>query len=346
MATIHDVAARAGVAPITVSRVLNNSGYVSETTRLRVEAAATELDYVPNMLARSLRSNRTNTLALVLTDITNPFWTTVARGVEDVASEQGFNVILCNTDEQDAKQEQYLSVLMQRRVDGFLLVPTSSTSAPVKMIQKQKIPLVVLDRRVPDVAVDMVRGASQDGAYQLMRYLLEQGHRQIAILSGPKSVSTSLERIAGCRQAYAEASVAFDAQWIQHGKYTAKGGYAMTQRAIAWHPRPTAIFACNNFIAMGALKRIKESGLRVPEDISIVGFDDLPPSWDLDPFLTVAAQPAYAIGQQATELLLQRITGPDDADGLAECRDVVLPAEIHIRRSCRRISEQDDAIFK
>ncbi|MCB0085512.1 MAG: LacI family DNA-binding transcriptional regulator, partial [Caldilineaceae bacterium] len=144
MTTIQDVATRAGVAPITVSRVLNRSGYVSESTRQRVEAAAAELDYVPNLLARGLRSNRTNTLALVLTDITNPFWTTVSRGVEDAARARGFSVILCNTDENEAKQEQYVDVLIRKRMDGFLLAPARSTPEPISKIQKQAdAPVVV-----------------------------------------------------------------------------------------------------------------------------------------------------------------------------------------------------------
>ena len=168
MPTIRDVAKRAGVAPITVSRVINNSGYVSAKTRARVEAAVKELGYVPNRLARSLRLKRTHTLALVVTDITNPFWTTVVRGVEDAANKAGFTVILCNTDESEAKQDAYLQVLLQKQVDGILFVPASSAAEPVKRVQKQGVPIVVLDRQVPDAQVDVVRGDSEGGAYLLV----------------------------------------------------------------------------------------------------------------------------------------------------------------------------------
>ena len=163
MATIRDVAKKAGVAPMTVSRVLNNSGYVSPETRSRVESAASELNYVPNMLARSFRSKRTDTLALIVTDITNPFWTTVARGVEDEANQQGYTVIFCNTDESESKQAQYLSMLASRRVDGVLLTPASNNPNPVKMLQQQGIEVVVMDRRLPGAEVDVVRSASTAG---------------------------------------------------------------------------------------------------------------------------------------------------------------------------------------
>ncbi|MGC8878879.1 MAG: LacI family DNA-binding transcriptional regulator, partial [Anaerolineae bacterium] len=197
--TIRDVARRAGVAPITVSRVINNSGYVSQETRARVEAAIAELRYVPNTLARSLRFKKTRVLALIVTDITNPFWTTVARGVEDVANAHGFSLILCNTDEDEAKQDAYLQVLLQKRVDGFILVPARSTAEPVLTIQTQKVPVVVLDRRIPGVAVDVVRSDSEGGAYRLVTYLLALGHRHIAALSGPPTISTAVDRVAGYR---------------------------------------------------------------------------------------------------------------------------------------------------
>ena len=337
MTTIQDVATRAGVAPITVSRVLNRSGYVSESTRQRVEAAAAELDYVPNLLARGLRSNRTNTLALVLTDITNPFWTTVARGVEDAARARGFSVILCNTDENEAKQEQYVDVLIRKRMDGFLLAPARSTPEPIRKIQKQAdAPVVVLDRRIVDAQVDLVCGDSYGGSYALTQYLLQLGHRRIGILSGPQTVSTSVERVQGCIDAMQEANIENGAEFVQFGEYTVEGGYSMMQQMLARQPHPTAIFATNNFIAIGALQHLRKVGLRVPQDISLVGFDDLPLSWNTEPFLTVAVQPAYQIGQQGADLLMDRIANSAAADP----QEIVLPAELIIRQSCQPIGNQ------
>ncbi len=168
MPTIRDVAKHAGVSPITVSRVINDYDYVSTKTRERVEAVIEELGYVPNMLGPSLRSKQTMTLALVMTDITNPFWTTVARGVEDVAQAKGYSTIMCNTDESEDKQEHYLQMLLRRRIDGILLVPACSDDPkPVHNIQKQGIPVVLLDRHIPDVEVDVVRADSKSGAYPI-----------------------------------------------------------------------------------------------------------------------------------------------------------------------------------
>lgn len=338
MATIRDVAKQAGVAPITVSRVINNSGYVNEKTRARVEAAVADLGYVPNVLARSLRSRRTGTLGLILTDISNPFWTTVARGVEDAASDAGFNVILCNTDESEVEQDKYLHVLMQKQVDGVLLVPARSAVEPIKFIQSQNTSVVVLDRRIPNSQTDAVRCDSEGGAYQLTRLLLSLGHRRIAMLSGPRGVSTAEDRVAGYRRALAEAGVDVDAAPVCYGEFSLQSGYDMTVQVLARTPRPSALFAGNNFIAIGALRALRDAGLRVPEDLALVGFDDLPADLVVDPFLTVAAQPAYEMGRQATELLLARLS----EKAPAAYQEIVLPTEIVVRQSSGQVLEQQN----
>lgn len=327
MVTLQDVAEKAGVAPITASRVLNNSGYVSAKTRARVEAAAAELNYVPNSLARSLRSQRTHILALLLADLANPFWTTVARGVEDVANRQGFSVILCNTDEKEHKQAEYIAVLLSKRVDGFLLVPTATALEPIQMIQRQNTPVVVLDRTLPNSQVDIVRGDTYGGAYQLTQHLLALGHRRIAVLAGPRHISTSVERIAGVVQALHDSGIAIDEELVIHGEYTVESGYMMAAQVLP--AAPTAIVAANNFIAIGIGRYLSEQGRRVPQDISVVGFDDLPIAWQSAPFLTVAVQPAYELGRCATELLLKRIQGETNETA----QEIVLPVEIIIRQS-------------
>jgi LacI family transcriptional regulator len=330
MATIHDVAKRAGVAPITVSRVINNSGYFSQATRARVEAAIAELEYMPNRLASSLRSKRTNTLALVITDITNPFFTTLARGVEDTASDAGYTVIFCNTDESEIEERKYLQVLLQQQVDGILLVPARSNAVSLEVIRKQGTPVVVLDRRMPPGAnVDVVRCENEDGAYRLTRLLIELGHRHIAILSGPMGVSTAEDRLAGYQRALIEAGLRPDPNQIIYGAFNQTSGYDMIQRLLAITARPTAIFAANNMIGIGALKAIRDIGLRVPEDFAMVSFDDLPPNLLTFPFFTVAAQPAYDMGRTATQLLLARLAGKAPES----CQEIVLPVEMIVRQS-------------
>ena len=327
MSTIADVAKRAGVSKMTVSRVINHSGYTSQETRERVEQAIDELGYVPNVLARSLRFKKTRTMALVLTDITNPFFTTLARGVEDTASEQGFSVIFCNTDESEVDEAEYLNVLVQKQVDGLLLVPASCASKSAAFLQDRGVPFVVLDRRLPDVRVDTVRGDSEQGAYELTRHLIALGHRRIAILSGPPEVTTSADRVAGYRRALGEVGAAETR--IYYGTFTQSGGYRMVQDALTIDPRPTALLAVNNFIAIGAVQALHEAGLRVPDDISVVTFDDLPYASIFEPFLTVANQPTYEMGRLATSLLLQRLAG----EGPPDIQEIILPMELIVRRS-------------
>lgn len=335
MSTISDVAQRAGVSTMTVSRVVNKSGYVSAPTRERVERAIKELSYVPNALARQLRSRRTKTLALIVSDITNPFFTTIARGVEDVAAPRGFSVMYCNTDESAAKEAQYLRVLIERQVDGVFLVPARGTGASFRTIRAQRMPVVVLDRRVTERHVDSVRCDSEAGAHALTRHLISLGHRRIAVLTGRRMISTSIDRVAGCRRALEESGLGLDPDLVRYGGYNfgslnQADGYQMAREVLASSsPPPTAIFAANNFIAFGAIRALREASLRVPEDMSVVAFDDIPPDWGIDPFLTVVAQPAYEIGRRAAVLLLERIAGDPEAAG----QDVVFPFELIIRGS-------------
>ncbi len=333
MATVIDVAKRAGVSAITVSRVINRSGYVSEETRKRVEAAADDLGYLQNSLARSLRSSRTNTIGLIVSDITNPFFTNLARGVEDIASDAGFTVIFCNTDESTDEEEKYTQVLLKKQVDGFLLVPTHSSPHSIQMIQKRDIPLVIIDRWVPEVQVDSVRCDSEDGSYQLTRLLLSLGHRNIAVISGPKDVSTAIDRVNGYCKALEEAGLPFLENYVRYGDFVQSSGYELTKRLLALDPRPTAIFGANNFIGIGVLKALNAAGIKVPEDVSVVAFDDLPEPMVVFPFLTVASQPSYEMGCRATRLLLDRLA--NRAKG--EFQQVVLPTEVIVRGSTAQV---------
>jgi LacI family transcriptional regulator len=308
MPTVLDVAKRAGVAPITVSRVINNSGYISQGTRERVEAAVKELGYVPNTLARGLRSKRTKTLALVVTDIANPYFTLMARGVEDAAGAADYSVVYCNTDESEAKEEKYANLLAQRQVDGVLLVPSCGNVKTIKFLLSNNITVVALDRRVAGVKIDSVRSDSRDGAKRLIHLLIELGHERIAMITGPTDVSTSVDRVAGYQQALADAGLA-ESELVCYGAFNQQSGYELTRQAMLHSPKPTAIFGANNFITIGIIKALQDLKLNVPGDVSVVGFDDLPESMLLSPFLTVAAQPAYEMGRVATELLLKRISG-------------------------------------
>jgi LacI family transcriptional regulator len=328
MPTVLDVAKRAGVAPITVSRVINNSGYISQATRERVEVAVKELGYVPNTLARGLRSKRTKTLALVVTDITNPYFTLMARGVEDIAGDSDYSVVYCNTDESEAKEEKYANLLAQRQVDGVLLVPSCGNVKTIKFLLSNDINVVILDRRVSGVEIDSVRSDSEDGAYRLVKLLIELGHQRIAMITGPKDVSTSVDRVAGYRQALIEAGLGGN-ELVYYGAFNQQSGYEFTKQAVTQLPGPTAIFGANNFIAIGIIKALRDLQINVPGDVSVVAFDDFPESMLVAPFLTFAEQPAYEIGRIATELLLKRISG--ELSGGYE--NLVLPTEVIERGS-------------
>lgn len=340
MSTLTDVARLAGVSTMTVSRVINDSGYASPEARARVNRAISELGYMPNVLARQLRSKRTKTIALVVTDIANPFFTTIARGVEDAARAQGYAVMFCNTDESEAQEIEYVRVLIQRQVDGVLLVPATDSSASLQLLHKHGLPVVVLDRRIHSGGVDEVRTDSEAGAHVAVRHLLDLGHRRIAVLTGPEAVSTAADRVAGYRRAMAEEGLEPDGELVIFGGYNETSGYEMTRRILDVRPQPTALFAANNFIAFGAIRALREAGMSTPEDMSIAVFDDLPPGWVFDPFLTVVSQPAYEIGKQAAELMLERLAGKAPA----ESRTIVLPSELITRRSTAPLSGEAVAL--
>ncbi len=335
MSTISDVAKRAGVSAMTVSRVVNGTGHTSAETRARVEAAIGELGYVPNALARQLRSKRTKTIALLVSDISNPYFTTIARGVEDFFNGHGYTVMYGNTDEDAAEEEEYLLALIERQVDGVLLVPARSSGESFRQLASHRVPVVVIDRRVDVQTVDSVRCDSVAGAHSLIEHLLGLGHRRIAVLTGSPAISTSMDRVAGARLALEEAGLELPERLVHfgsfnYGKSNQADGHRMALDMLAAPgPQPTAVFCANNFIAFGAIRALREAGLRVPDDMSVVAFDDLPDEWAIEPFMTVARQPAYEIGHRAASLLMDHLTGHQPPSGAS----VILPFELVVRHS-------------
>ena len=327
MARLTDVARRAGVSPMTVSRVVHGSPTVSVELRARVEEALVETGYLPNVLARGLRAGRTGTIALLLPDMTNPFFTTLAQGVETAAREAGVTMFLANSDEDENEEQRLVRVLMQRQVDGLLIVPAGGGAASIRLCKDRGVHVVLVDRRPADSDVDVVRADSETGSLELGRLLVGLGHRHTAVLSGPSSVPTAIDRVSGFRRALVDEGGRPE-PLVVFGAFTIEAGQAMATEVMAASPRPTALFALNNFIAIGALHALHELGLRVPEDIAVVGFDDLPEAMVTFPFLTVAAQPAFEEGQRAVAVLLARL-----ADPARPPQEVVLPTRLVVRRS-------------
>ncbi len=330
MVTIRDVAKLAGVAPITVSRVVNDSADVNVATRARVQKAIQDLHYVPNTLARSFRSRQTNTLALILSDITNPFWTTIARGVEDTAAENGFHVILGNTDENADKEAQYITLLLQRRVDGIIIAPTTNDKDRLQAFKRQDVPCVLIDRRVDGFKSDIVLADSRAGARRLTQHLIGLGHCRIAMLTGPSAIYTARERMEGYAEALRRAHIPKADGLILQGRYKQESGYTLVKELLTRDPRPTAILAANNFLALGALQALRKARLRVPEEMALVGFDDIPEAALITPSLTVVSQPAYDMGVAAARLLLERLSGKRRGK---PC-EIILETQLIIRQSC------------
>ncbi len=330
VATIVDVARAAGVSTVTVSRVINEAPNVNAATRERVEQAVRHLGYVPNVAARSLRSKRTHSLALIVPDITNAFWTTISRGVEDAAQSQGYSVLLCNTDEDLVKQQRYLDVIVSRRVDGVIMAPCDADAGKLAPLRDHRIATVLIDRRIVGWDVDMVYGDSLSGAYALTSHLIGLGHRRIAMLSGPEGAPTAEDRIVGYRRALAEAGIAADPGLIRRGGFNWRAGDELTNQLWREGNAPTAVFAANNAIAIGVIGALGKMGLRIPQDVALVCFDDFPHAVRFFPFLTVIAQPAYDMGANAAQLLLSRLESP----AALKPRRVVLPVRMVVRYSC------------
>ena len=332
MATIREVAESAGVSYATVSHVINNTRLVSPETRERVLAAMDALNYRPNALARSLRQGKTNTLGLVLPDSANPFFAEISRSIEDEAFKKGYSVFLCNTELDTQRELFYVDVLSKKQVDGIVFVAAGDQADSLEFLVGRNMPVVMIDREVPSVEVDAVLTDNQLGGYLATRHLLELGHQRIACISGPSSITPSAERMIGYRKALEEAGLPYDEKLILRGDYHAQSGMEITHSILKMNPRPTAIFALNDLMALGALRAAAEDGCTVPGDLAVVGYDDLEIARFTNPPLTTIAQPKKEIGVKAIELLVDRISRKDRSPSR-----LVLPPELIVRRSTQSI---------
>ncbi|MCX7976366.1 MAG: LacI family transcriptional regulator [Bellilinea sp.] len=332
MPTIREVASRAGVSPTTVSHVINNTRFVSAEARQRVLEAMAELNYRPNVLARSLRRGETRTLGLILPDSANPFFAEIARAIEDAAFSAGYNVILGNSENELAKEQVYVDVLVNKQVDGLIFLASGDHSPSLEHLVRDGLPVVVVDRRLSGLEVDTVLTDNLQGGLSAARFLLELGHRRIACITGPSNLTPSAERVIGFRRALEEAGMAVEENLIRKGDFHPRSGYRAALELIEYQPRPTAIFICNDMMAIGALRALSEAGLLVPQDCSLVGFDDIELASYVTPPLTTIRQDKTALAEAAVQLLLERIAEP----GLP-ARTRILPTRLIERLSTRRI---------
>ncbi|MFI6088712.1 LacI family DNA-binding transcriptional regulator [Streptomyces sp. NPDC051218] len=327
MASIKDVAAEAGVSVATVSRVLNDHPSVSPAARARVIAATESLGYRPNAVARSLRTAQTRTLGLVISDVLNPYFTALARSVEEAARALGYSVIIGNADERPELQDHHVRTLLDRRIDGLLVSPTDGGSPLMLDTARSSTPMVFVDRWIPGVDVPVVRADGREAVRDLVAHLHAIGHRRLAIIAGPAATTTGSERVEAFRDALAAYGLPLPAEYIGQGDFQADSGLRATERFLALPEPPHAIFAADNLMALGALDAIRGRGLRVPHDIALAAFDDIPWFVHTDPPITAIAQPTGDLGRAAVQALVDLIEGRSP-------RSVTLPARLVVRRSC------------
>lgn len=331
--TIRDVAARARVSAATVSRVLNGRTDVAGDLRERVLDAVSDLGYRPNGLARSLRMRATTVLGVIISDVTNPFFTSMVRGIEDTAQAAGYSVVLANSDEDLAKERRYLEVAAAEQMAGVILSPASSRDTRIDVLADPGIPVVTIDRRLrgdPGATVDSVIVNNFRAAQQATEHLLEQGCRRIGFVAGPVATTTGSRRLAGHRAALKAAGIDDDESLVVPADFRIEGGREATEKLIA-DTDIDALFVSNNLMTIGALEALAEAGKSIPGDIAVIGFDDMSWATALRPPLTAVTQPTYEIGQQTAELLLRRINGEKSPP-----QHVVLQAELVIRGSSLR----------
>ncbi len=310
MPTIVEVAKHARVSIATVSNVIRGTRRVSPALQERVQAAIRELDYSPNEIARSLKVKQTRMLALVLPDITNPFFPEIIRGAEDTAFERGYFLLTANTDEQIGRERRIVSALRSYRVDGILLASApGKDSNHIRSVMRGGISIVCLDRTVAGIKTDAVLLDNVRGGRECVRHLIQRGHSKIAIITGSLALQTGIERLRGYEEALREADIEIDPGLVLEGDFREESGYRLGKQLLQHRVRPTAIFVCNGVMTLGVLKALEEAGVQCPDDIALATFDDLAMDRSFHPHLTAVVQPGYEMGARAATILMDRVEG-------------------------------------
>jgi LacI family transcriptional regulator len=328
-ASIYDVARESRVSVFTVSAVVNNKSHVGKKLRERVEAAIRELNYRPNLIARSLAKQRTHTIGMIVPDIANPFFPMVVRGAEDAAQKHGYNLLLCNSDDSLDKEEKAIELLLSKRVDGILLTKAAGNFRPplVKMIREVDTPFVLVMRTYPKLTKDAVITDDYQGAHDAVCHLARAGRRRIGLISGPLKISNAKARWQGFHDALQAQGLPFDPQLVIEGDYRIDSGFR-AGHALLSH-RPDGIYVANHLMTIGLLQAAEEMGLSCPDDFGLVSFDDYPWLGVFRPRLTTVELPKHQLGREAAELLIERIGGSREKAAVRK-----LQPELRVRESC------------
>ncbi|WP_066196244.1 MULTISPECIES: LacI family DNA-binding transcriptional regulator [Gracilibacillus] len=325
MATIKDVARVAGVAVSTASYALNNNGRVSQKTKQKVEEAAKQLNYRKNGIASDLKRTKTNTIALILSDLSGPFYSELIKGVQDITTANGYDLIACSSI--GGKQSTAVKFLMEKRVDGAIILANNISDKITLQASQGGLPLVVLDRNVQGEHVYHVEVDNEDGGFKATEFLINKGHRQISYIGGPVDSYDNKKRLIGYQKALRKNNLFEHSKWNLQGDFTREGGYRATKLLIAQGELPSAIFYGNDEMAIGGMQAFKENQIRVPEDISIIGFDDIQLAEFVTPSLTTIKQPKYEVGALSVHLIFQLLEGKQINE------QYKLPTELVVRES-------------
>jgi LacI family purine nucleotide synthesis repressor len=308
MATIKDVARLAGVSTTTVSHVINKTRFVAEATQVKVNEAVIQLKYSPSAVARSLKCNSTRTIGMLVTQSTNPFFSEVIDGVESYCYRQGYTLVLCNTGGIYEKQRDYIRMLAEKRVDGILVMCSDLTEELLGMLDSySEIPKVIMDWGPESSQADKIIDNSEEGGYLATKYLIQHGHKAIGCLSGHFNKAACKERISGFRRAMSEANLDVKEDWILEGNFECDTAVIAADTILAMDDKPSAIFCFNDTMALGLMSRLQQRGIKIPDEMSVIGYDNIEISEYFSPPLTTIHQPKRRVGKNAFEILLQRI---------------------------------------
>jgi LacI family transcriptional regulator len=330
VATIYDVAQRAKVSAATVSRVVNGRATVDPALAARVQQAMRELDYRPNAVARNLRRSRTSLWAVIISDIGNPFFTSLVRGVEDVAQKAGYSVVLCNSDEDPEKEARYIDAALAEQMAGVIISP-SGRPAEVDRLIGSRTPVVAIDRELPGTPVDTVLVDNAQGAQAGTEHLIDAGYRRIACITGPRRLSTAAQRLRGYERALKARGLPLEQGLIRYADFREEGGHRAMAALLEQSPPPDAVFVGNNLMTIGAVQCLVERAVRMPAEMGVVAFDDIPWAHLVRPSLTTVVQPTYELGRAAAQLLAERL-----ADPARPPSTVTLHTELMVRESSAR----------
>lgn len=327
--TLKDVANRAGVSTATVSHVINHTRYVSDELTAKVRQAMEELNYYPNAIARSLRRKQTHNIGMIVPDISYPFLGEVAKGVEDAGFKRGYNVILCDSDGKLEREADYIELLQEKKVDGIIFVAAGESTNQVQALLDQGMPVVVCARQLRGLEVDEVIADNEGAGHQATEHLIGLGHHRVGCIAGPKDLGVSSKRVDGYRHALAHHHVSLHKERIAYASFQPRGGYEAMVELLALSKPPTAVFACSDLMAIGAICAASRKGLKVPQDVAIIGCDDIALAAFTSPSLSTVAQPKYEMGVVAVEMLVDRIR-----DQTRPPARQLLPTELVLRDSC------------